>query len=73
MDDAIKGLCYTLQEEANTIIRCTSEIKKKDIYDIKSRAVFETMRMDSVAHIQDLCLLITNLVSEDYSRGKSDE
>ena len=80
MQDTIKNICNALQMEAETVKSYTDKIKfnPTEMDNIGVIATFIKNQLDAVAHIQNLTIELTNLMSEEkmltgLTGGEEDE
>lgn len=65
MNEAIKNICMALKEEADAIISYTDKIESSK--DSDTEQIFETIRLDEVEHVQNLCLELTRIITSSDS------
>ena len=65
MNEAIKNICMALKEEADAIISYTDKIESYK--DSDTEQIFETIRLDEVEHVQNLCLELTRIITSSDS------
>lgn len=67
MDEVIKDICQTLKEEVDAVISYQDKITIANVTEgaEKYAQIMESNLLDKVSHIQNLCLELTRVVTDN--------